>query len=202
MGLLIDSSVFIAAERGHLSLARHLPGQEHEVMALSAITASELLHGVHRAAEPPRRVQRERFVEAILARFPVVEFGLEAARVHARLWAELVARGEVHGHRPGLPRGHHQRPGFPADPRAAPAGVGGRTLTDEEAYEAAHRRAPTLPDQGFHLGGKSPSARDSSFLDALVVTAALHGRTARILSEDLNPGQTIEGVLIEHSRES
>ena len=94
MGLLIDSSVFIAAEQTNLSLAQHLRGQEQEAMALSAITAAELLHGVHRAAEPPRRVQRERFVEAILARFPVVEFGLEAARVHARVWAELVARGE------------------------------------------------------------------------------------------------------------
>jgi len=43
------------------------------------------------------RVQREQFVEAILSRSPVVEFGLEAARVHARLWAELVARGELVG---------------------------------------------------------------------------------------------------------
>jgi predicted nucleic acid-binding protein len=36
-------------------------------------------------------------VEAILARFPVVEFGLEAARVHARLWVELLSRGEAVG---------------------------------------------------------------------------------------------------------
>lgn len=36
-------------------------------------------------------------MEGILARLPVVEFGLEAARVHARLWAELLARGEVVG---------------------------------------------------------------------------------------------------------
>lgn len=37
-----------------------------------------------------------------------------------------------------------------------------------------------------------------SFWDALIVTAALHGRAAKILSEDLNPGQTVEGVLIEN----
>jgi predicted nucleic acid-binding protein len=36
-------------------------------------------------------------VEAILARFPVVEFGLEIARVHARLWAELAERGQTAG---------------------------------------------------------------------------------------------------------
>lgn len=97
MGILIDSSVFIAAERGRLSLTGHLTGREQEPVVLSALTASELLHGVHRAASPERRVQRERFVEAILARFPVVEFGLEAARVHARLWAEMLTRGEMVG---------------------------------------------------------------------------------------------------------
>ncbi len=97
MGILIDSSVFIAAERGRLSLAGHLAGQEHEPIALSSVTASELLHGVYRAANPVHRGQRERFVEGVLARFPVVEFGLEAARVHARLWAELLTRGEAVG---------------------------------------------------------------------------------------------------------
>ncbi len=97
MGLLIDSSIFIAAERGRLTLATHLAGQEQEPMALSVITASELLHGIYRAEEPAHRMQRERLVEAILARFPVVEFDLAAARVHARLWAELAVRGEVVG---------------------------------------------------------------------------------------------------------
>ncbi len=97
MGILIDSSVFISAERGRLSLPRHLKSQEREPVALSAITASELLHGVHRASTPEFRIQRERFVEAILNQFAVVEFSLETARVHARLWADLLARGEPVG---------------------------------------------------------------------------------------------------------
>lgn len=97
MGILIDSSVFIAAERSHLSLARYVDSREHEPVALSAVTASELLHGVHRASTPRFKIQRERFVEAILIRFPIVEFGLETARVHAGLWADLSARGEPVG---------------------------------------------------------------------------------------------------------
>lgn len=97
MGILIDSSIFIAAERGRLSLQAHIAGQEQEPVAISVITASELLHGIHRARDRQRRAGRERFVEAILAQFPVVEFDLEAARVHARLWAELEARGELVG---------------------------------------------------------------------------------------------------------
>jgi len=37
-----------------------------------------------------------------------------------------------------------------------------------------------------------------SFWDGLILTAALQGRATRILSEDLNPGQVIEGVLVEN----
>ena len=75
-------------------LFRSIIGQEDEPIALSAITASELLHGVHRAADPARRLQREQFVETILRRFPVIEFDPEAARIHARLWAQLAAEGQ------------------------------------------------------------------------------------------------------------
>ncbi|MDR7544706.1 MAG: type II toxin-antitoxin system VapC family toxin [Armatimonadota bacterium] len=97
MGILIDSSVFIAAERGRVALAEYIRGREHEPVAISAITASELLHGVHRARDPRQRTRRAQFVEAILARLPVVEFDLETARVHAQLWADLLDRGQAVG---------------------------------------------------------------------------------------------------------
>jgi len=94
MGLVLDSSVLIAAERGRLALTTTTDAMAEEPVVLSAITASELLHGVYRAADLARRLQRERFVEAILARFPILEFGLDTARIHARLWAELAASGQ------------------------------------------------------------------------------------------------------------
>lgn len=47
MGAVIDSSVLIAAERGKLDLPRVLADHGDEPIAISAITASELLHGVH-----------------------------------------------------------------------------------------------------------------------------------------------------------
>ncbi len=40
-----------------------------EEVGIAAITASELLHGVHRAT-PKHRVRREAFVEGVLAAFP------------------------------------------------------------------------------------------------------------------------------------
>jgi hypothetical protein len=43
-------------------------GPDEEV-GIAAITASELLHGVHRAT-PEHRTRREAFVEAVLAAFP------------------------------------------------------------------------------------------------------------------------------------
>lgn len=48
---------------------------------------------MHRAT-PAYRARREAFVEAVLAAFPPVPFGLLAARAHARIWAELAAAGQ------------------------------------------------------------------------------------------------------------
>ena len=93
MGALIDSSVLIAAERGALDLDGILNEHRETEFALSAITASELLHGVHRAKSAARRGRREAFVEALLSSLPVISFDLVAARVHARLWAKLAAKG-------------------------------------------------------------------------------------------------------------
>lgn len=56
-----------------------------EEVGIAAITASELLHGVHRAS-PEHRARRE-FVEAVLAAFPPISFELLVARAHARVWA-------------------------------------------------------------------------------------------------------------------
>jgi tRNA(fMet)-specific endonuclease VapC len=64
-----------------------------EVVAIAAITASELLHGVHRAI-PEHRARREAFVEAVISAFPPLPFDLLAARTHARIWADLAAAGQ------------------------------------------------------------------------------------------------------------
>ena len=104
MGTLLDTTVFIDLERAVRSLPpagamatvsarlEEQLGPDEEV-GLAAITASELLHGVHRAT-PEHRGRREAFVEAVLAAFPPLPFGLLAARAHARLWAGLVAAGQ------------------------------------------------------------------------------------------------------------
>lgn len=93
MGTLIDTSVLIHWERGD-----DLPSvREGTAVAISAITASELLHGVHRANSAQRRHRRERWVESILSALPVLPIDLEVSRIHARLWADLAASGSMIG---------------------------------------------------------------------------------------------------------
>ncbi|MBI3048040.1 MAG: PIN domain-containing protein [Acidobacteria bacterium] len=97
MGTLIDSSVLIAAQRGQIDPARLDGEMEDEPVAMSAISASELLHGVHRVKGAVGRTRAERFVERLLAAIPVIPFDLDVARVHARLVAELSSRGKTVG---------------------------------------------------------------------------------------------------------
>ena len=93
MGALIDSSVLIAIERAKLGLDSLLRDHADEEIAIASITASELLHGVHRANKVDQRTRREAFVEKVLAVVPVVPFDLVAARIHSGLWAQLTTKG-------------------------------------------------------------------------------------------------------------
>lgn len=103
MGTILDTTVFTTLERAVRTIPR--PGAMAEVaqrleatlgpaedVGIAAITASELLHGVHRAT-PEHRPRREAFVEAVLTAFPPISFDLLAARAHARLWASLASAG-------------------------------------------------------------------------------------------------------------
>ena len=89
--------LLIEAERGRLNLEQHVAQRQEEEFFLSVITASELLHGVHRAVRPEVRTKRSAFVEAILERFPLLPVDLATARAHAQVWAELAAAGLMIG---------------------------------------------------------------------------------------------------------
>ena len=86
--------MLVDAERGGGALGRVPEDEEH---AISVITVSELLHGVRRAVDGARRTQRQAFVEHVLAELEVLPATAEVARIHADLWAQLEAGGEVIG---------------------------------------------------------------------------------------------------------
>jgi predicted nucleic acid-binding protein len=90
---LIDSSVLVDVERGRTDLGVLFDEQGDRVIAMAAITAAELLHGVHRLRVSRRRTRAEAVVETLLSTIPVVPFDLVCARAHARLGADLARRG-------------------------------------------------------------------------------------------------------------
>jgi len=97
MGVLIDASVLIEYERGRLDLQEKLAGRGGEEFFLSVVTASELLHGVHRARDASIRARRSALVEAVLDSFPLLPVDLPTARIHAQLGADLASGGIVIG---------------------------------------------------------------------------------------------------------
>jgi tRNA(fMet)-specific endonuclease VapC len=95
VAVLIDTDLLVDVEHGVGSQAMEQRLGEEE-RAISVITVSELLHGVHRATGA-RRARRSAFVEHLLAGLPAIPITEQVARVHAGVWAELAERGQVIG---------------------------------------------------------------------------------------------------------
>lgn len=95
--MILDSSVLVAKERGRFSLDEFLAANPDEECFLSAVTVSELWHGVERATPLERRSKREQIVLEWLADFGVLDFDAAVAKTHARIWADLEKRGSMIG---------------------------------------------------------------------------------------------------------
>jgi tRNA(fMet)-specific endonuclease VapC len=94
LAVLIDTSVLINVERRGAMLERAVGERER---AISVITASELLHGVHRAGDDRARARRQAFVEHLLAAIEPLSITTKVARAHASIWAGLERAGELIG---------------------------------------------------------------------------------------------------------
>jgi len=74
MGLILDSSVLIAAEREDKNARQVLSAIAQEIgeaeVGISTVTLVELAHGVARADTPQRRAKREKFLEELLTALP------------------------------------------------------------------------------------------------------------------------------------
>jgi tRNA(fMet)-specific endonuclease VapC len=94
MAVLIDTSVLVDAERRREVLDQAIGDQDR---AISVITASELLHGVHRAQAAAVRARRAAFVEHVISAIEPLPITTPIARAHAELWAELENDGNLIG---------------------------------------------------------------------------------------------------------
>lgn len=90
MAVLIDTSVLIDVERGRTGLDVAVGDEDR---AISVITTSELLHGVHRATDDRVRARRQAFVEHLLDAIDPIPVDARVARAHASAWAQLDAAG-------------------------------------------------------------------------------------------------------------
>ena len=93
MGVILDTSVLIEAERRESEINQFSESRKEEVFGLSVITVAELLHGVHRADSTERRLKRSAYVEKVIELFPIYAFEISVARIYAELWSDLSKKG-------------------------------------------------------------------------------------------------------------
>ncbi len=95
MAVLIDTDLLVDLERGVVNPeVENAIGDEDR--AISVITVSELLHGVYRAGGA-QRTRRGAFVEHLINGMRAIEITEQIARVHADVWAQLAAKGQLVG---------------------------------------------------------------------------------------------------------
>jgi predicted nucleic acid-binding protein len=97
VGLILDSSVVIAAERrSHtvreiLEQIRTVQGEVE--IGLSVVSVAELMHGAYRADIESSKQRRLAFVDRLCGDVPVYPLTLEIARTIGRIEGEQAARG-------------------------------------------------------------------------------------------------------------
>lgn len=97
LGLVLDSSVLIAAERARLSTPEAIKSIRSSVgevpIAICALTVAELAHGIYRAASPERSRQRRQFLDELKAQVPIQPVTDATAEIIARIGARQAAQG-------------------------------------------------------------------------------------------------------------
>ncbi|HLH00816.1 MAG TPA: PIN domain-containing protein [Bryobacteraceae bacterium] len=99
MGLVLDSSVLIVAEREAKPVSSLLAEvqQQHgeNEIVLSSISVVELEHGLHRAQTPEQAQKRRNYLDEVCAAIPVESFSREMAQLAASVDADARKVGNV-----------------------------------------------------------------------------------------------------------
>lgn len=97
LGLVVDSSVLIAAERRGLTAAEAVESIEGIVgdmpIVLSALSIAELGHGIYRAKTSESRKRRRLFLEELRATVPPYSITEATAEIMARVGGEQASKG-------------------------------------------------------------------------------------------------------------
>jgi predicted nucleic acid-binding protein len=97
MGLILDSSVVITAERRGDTVEKlieqvvAIAGDQDA--ALSSVGLTELIHGIYRAQTPERRLRRQSFIEELLRDLTVYPYTKGTAMLAGKIDGEQQAEG-------------------------------------------------------------------------------------------------------------
>lgn len=99
LGVILDSSIMIEAERQRLDAGRFLRGVATRIgereAALCSVTVAELAHGVHRADTPQRRQARREFLDDLKSAMVVYSITADTAEVAGKIPADASRNGIV-----------------------------------------------------------------------------------------------------------
>jgi predicted nucleic acid-binding protein len=97
LGLVLDSSALIVAERRHLTAAQAIDSVRQVAgelpIVLSVVSVAEIGHGIYRANTPEVRQRRRAFLDELKATVPVHPVTEATAEIVARIGGEQAARG-------------------------------------------------------------------------------------------------------------
>lgn len=97
LGLVLDSSLWIAAERRRIDVAQAVETIQTVVgdvpFILSSLTIAEVGHGIYRAKDDETRLRRRTFLDELKATIPIHPVTERTAEIIARVGGEQAARG-------------------------------------------------------------------------------------------------------------
>jgi predicted nucleic acid-binding protein len=97
LGIVLDSSILIAAERRKLRPDQAIESIQSRVgevpMVLCSLTIAEIGHGIYRADKSETRNQRRLFLDELKATVPIHPLTETTAEIIARIGGELAANG-------------------------------------------------------------------------------------------------------------
>ena len=99
LGLVLESSVLIAAERKNLVAAAAMQRVKEAIgnlpIVLSAVTIAEIGHGIYRATTPAIRDRRRAFLDHLKTQVPIHPLTESTAEIVARIGGEASANGNT-----------------------------------------------------------------------------------------------------------
>jgi predicted nucleic acid-binding protein len=97
MGVILDSSVVIAAERRANTIEKFIESLVNSIgdqdAALSSVGLTELIHGIYRATDPQIRSRRGAFIRELLSDFTVYPYTSDTAMLAGKIGGEQQASG-------------------------------------------------------------------------------------------------------------